>query len=295
MRALRYALDEALQSLWRGRQSGVLSMATIAVALFVLGGFLLVTVNLDRLGAEWSRSAGLSVYLEDSITPEERAAIEAALAPGGVVADVEFVSKEEAAVRFRETFADLASGLDTLDENPLPASYEARLRPEAATGAAVEDLSAAIRAYPGVSDVRFDREWLDRLVGAIGVFRGIGLVLSAFLTFAAALTVANVVRLALHARRNELEVMELVGAPAVYIRGPFIMEGVLQGGIGALLALAGLALVYLIARAPYLIPLADALNLSSVGFLPVELCLVLVAGGMAVGCLGGVVAASGRR
>lgn len=294
MRALAYAFDEALHSLWRGRQSGILSTATIAVALFVLGGFLLVTSNLERLGAEWSRAAELSVYLDDGIAPGERAAIEAALVPGGVVADVEFVSKEQAAIRFRETFADLAEALDTLEQNPLPASYEARLRPGASAGRGIDDLAAELRTLPGVVDVRFDREWLDRLLGAVGVIRAIGLALGGILTIAAALTVANVVRLALHARRNELEVMQLVGAPTAYIRGPFVMEGVLHGGIGALAALAALAGVYLLARGPYLIPLAEAVNLSSVGFLPVELCLLLVGGGMVVGCLGGVMAASGR-
>lgn len=294
MRALAYAFDEALASLWRGRQSGILSTATIAVALFVLGGFLLVTSNLERLGAEWSRAAELSVYLADTIAPDERTAVEVALAPGDVVASVEFVSKDEAAQRFRDTFGDLAGGLDTLEDNPLPASYEARLQPAAATGDGLEALVAVVRGLPGVTDVRFDREWLDRLLSAIAVVRGVGLVLSGLLTIAAALTVANVVRLALFARRDEIEIMQLVGAPSLFVRGPFVMEGVLQGGIGALIALAGLAIVFLSTRGRYLAPLAEAVNLSSIRFLPVELCVLLVVGGMLVGCLGGVVAASGR-
>ena len=86
--------------------------------------------------------------------------------------------------------------------------------------------------------MRYDRQWLTRVLSAIRVIRGVGLALGAILTIAAALTVANVVRLALYARRDELEIMQLVGAPQAYIRGPFVMEGVLQGGIGALLALA---------------------------------------------------------
>jgi cell division transport system permease protein len=294
MRALSYALDEALQSLWRGRQSGVLSTLTIAVALFVLGAFLLVTSNLDALAEEWSRSAEMSVYLQDSIAADQWAAIELALAPGGLVAGVEFVSKERAAERFRETFADLAGTLDTLDANPLPASFEVQLQPAAAAGPAVEELAMTLRGLSGVADVRFDREWLDRLLAAVSVIRGVGLGLGAVLTIAAALTVANVVRLALFARRHELEVMQLVGAPAVYIRGPFVMEGVLQGGIGALVSLAGLAAAFLLARGPYLVPLAETINLSTVRFLPVELCVLLVLGGMMVGCLGGIVAASGR-
>src|SRR5204863_481338 len=108
-RALRYAIDEAAASLWRGRQSALLSTATIALALFVLGGFLLVTANLDRLGAEWGRAAELSVYLKDDISLEDRRAIEELLAPGDTVASHEYVSKADALVRFKQTFAALAA------------------------------------------------------------------------------------------------------------------------------------------------------------------------------------------
>jgi cell division transport system permease protein len=122
----------------------------------------------------------------------------------------------------------------------------------------------------------------------------VGLALGAILTIAAALTVANVVRLALYARRDELEIMNLVGAPRAYIRGPFLMEGLLQGGIGAALAIVALAIAFYGLRARYLTPLASAINLSSVQFLPVELCLLLLIGGMTVGCAGGIVAAWNR-
>ena len=120
------------------------------------------------------------------------------------------------------------------------------------------------------------------------------MVLGSVLAIAAALTVANVVRLALYARRDELDIMNLVGAPRAYVRGPFIMEGVLQGGFGALVALVALGAAFLALRARYLVPLASALNVSAIHFLPVELCVLLVAGGMAVGCLGGLVAAWNR-
>jgi cell division transport system permease protein len=103
-----------------------------------------------------------------------------------------------------------------------------------------------------------------------------------------------VVRLALYARRDELDIMDLVGAPQAYVRGPFIMEGVLQGGIGALLALTALAAAFFALQARYLVPLASALNISSIHFLPFELCVVMIVGGMAVGCLGGLVAAWNR-
>jgi cell division transport system permease protein len=291
MGALQYSIDEALKSLWRGRQSGLLSTMTIAVALFVLGGFLSVTANLDRLGTEWASAAEMSVYLKDQVTPEERRAIEAVLVPGEIVEAHEYVSKKDALARFRQTFADLSSTLDGLGDNPLPASYEVRLRSGPAVRQAIELLGGRLRQTPGVADVRYDRQWLTRLLAAISVIRGVGLVLGLILTLAAALTVANVVRLALYARRDEIEIMQLVGAPQRYIRGPFVMEGIFQGGIGALAALAALAVVFFALRGPYLRPLASALSLSSIGFLPLALSIGLVAGGMAVGCVGGLVAA----
>ena len=291
MRALQYSFDEALASLWRGRHSGLLSTATIALALFVLGAFLLVTTNLERLGAEWSRSAELSVYLTDDVTPTQRRAIEIVLAPGDLIASRDYLSKADALARFKQTFGDLASTIDGLGENPLPASYEVRLRSGPSIRPDIETLAARLRETPGVADVRYDRQWLTRLLSAISILRTVGLVLGALLTLAAALTVANVVRLALYARRDEIEIMNLVGAPQGYIRGPFVMEGVFQGGIGALAALAALAIVFFALRAPYLTPLASALSLSSIRFLPLELSAVLLLGGMAVGCVGGMVAA----
>jgi cell division transport system permease protein len=158
--------------------------------------------------------------------------------------------------------------------------------------ASVDALGAALRRADGVADVRYDRQWLDRLLSAVAVIRGAGLLLGTILTLAAALTVANVVRLALYARRDELDIMQLVGAPPAYVRGPFIMEGVLQGGIGALAAVVALGAAFVALRGRYLVPLASAVNLSSVSFLPLEACVLLVAGGMVVGCLGGLVAAT---
>ncbi len=292
MRALQYAFEEATASLWRGRRSAALSALTIAVALFVLGGFLVVTANLERLAGEWSQAAGLSVYLDDGVSEADRAAIELALRPGGVVVSIQYVSRVEALQRFKAMFSDLTAVADGLDSNPLPASYEVRLQAAAGAGEAAGTLAAQIEKLPGVADVRYDRDWLERLMSGVAVVRGVGLMLGGLLTVAAALTVANVVRLTLYARRDEIDIMQLVGAPRTFVRGPFVMEGTLQGGLGAVLALAGLAGVFLALEPRYLTPLAQAVNLSSVRFLPLDFCAVLLLGGMAVGCLGGLLAAT---
>jgi cell division transport system permease protein len=290
MHLLRYAFDEATASLWRGRRSSLLSTATIAIALFVLGAFLVVTSNLERLAEEWSGAAELSVYLDDNIAGADRAAIERELRGDAAVATVEFVDKGAALNRFKSTFPDLASTMNALQENPLPASLDVRLRPSAAAEVSVDQLVERLRTTPGVSDVRYDKEWLDRLLRGVGLLRLIGFALGGALILAAALTIANVVRLALTARRDELDIMQLVGAPQSYVRGPFIMEGAMHGGLGSLVALVVLAVIFFAARRPFILPLARALNLSTVHFLSPGLAVLLVGGGLVVGCLAGLVA-----
>src|SRR5437762_9468436 len=120
MRALKYFFDEALASLWRGYKTGVIAVATIAAALFVLGGFLLVTSNMERLFARWQEAAEFSVYLRDESTPDDRTAIESALRESHLIRAIEMVSKEEALTRFKRNFGDLAVSADDLPENPLP-------------------------------------------------------------------------------------------------------------------------------------------------------------------------------
>jgi cell division transport system permease protein len=142
--------------------------------------------------------------------------------------------------------------------------------------------------------VRYDREWLDRLLAGVTVVGRVGLALSAILALGAALTVTTVVRLALHAKRDELEIMELVGSPRAFVQGPFIMEGTLQGAIGGVWGVGVLLAVFWGARARYLMPWASALNLSSVSFVPAAACLFLVLGATVVGCFSGFVAAKTR-
>ncbi len=290
MRLLRYAFDEAAGSLWRGRRSSLLSTATIAIALFVTGAFLIVTSNLERMAEEWSGAAEMSVYLTEAFGGPERAALERELRADPSVTGVEFISKEAALTRFRATFPDLAQTLGGLAENPLPASLDVRLRSTSGASDPIDALVTRMRATPGVADVRYDKDWLDRLLRGVRLLRAVGFALGGALLLAAALTITNVVRLALNARRDELDIMQLVGAPPAYVRGPFVMEGALHGGMGALVALLVLAAVFFSARARVLTPLASALNLSSVSFLSPLLVVLMVGGGLGVGCLAGWVA-----
>ncbi|MDQ3211236.1 MAG: cell division protein FtsX, partial [Acidobacteriota bacterium] len=146
-----------------------------------------------------------------------------------------------------------------------------------------------------VADVRYDRRWLSRLNGVVTALRGMGLVIIVVLAVASALTVANVVRLAAAAREDEIEIMALVGAPIAYVRGPFVVEGIIQGGTGALLAIVLLWSAFAATRARYGQAAAEAIGLGTITFLPLQVSLAIVAGGMLLGCLGGLIVARGVR
>jgi len=295
MRALRYFITEAAASLWRGRGAALLAIGTIAVGLFVLGFFLLLNTNLQGVVDRWSEAAELSVYLADDIAPDALRSVDEMVKQSGMVARQEYVSKAQALDRFRTDFPDLGSTAGALDRNPFPASFELQLR----TGAreaegAVDGFVASLARMPGVVDVRYDREWLARLNSVVRGARVAGTVVVAILALAAAMTVAIVVRLAAAARRDELEIMQLVGAPFAYVRGPLVTEGILQGGIGALVALGALAATFYAVRLRLGGGFAGVAG-GALTFLSPALVAGLVVGGMVLGCVGGYVVARSVR
>jgi len=254
--------------------------------MIVLGALLLLTWNAEQLLVKWSSAAEFSVYLRDDATSEQRGTIESLIDRSGVTAGREYVSKGEALTRFRREFAELASLTGSFEDNPFPASVEVRVRTDAADTRA-EELVQRLAASPGVADVRYDRDWLARIASGLETIRAAGLALAALMAIAAAVTVATVVRLGLYARREELEIMELVGAPLTFIRGPFVAEGLFQGGLGAILALALLGAGYWVVLLWWGPALSALLDGGAVEFLPPRLLAYLVAGGMAVGSAGG--------
>jgi cell division transport system permease protein len=287
MRALDYAFRQGWTSLWRSRGSSALAVVAISLAMIVLGALLIVTWNVDRVMARWTAAAEFSVYLSDDATSEQRGEIEALIDESGIAAGRDFVSKAAALQRFRAEFAELAELADGFGDNPFPASVEVRVRSDADVDARADGLIQRLAAMPGVADVRYDREWLARLGNGLRTVRAAGFALVALMVAAAAVTVAAVVRLGLYARREEIEIMELVGSPLAFIRGPFVAEGVLQGGIGALLGLVVLAIVYGTVQMWWGADLRGLLDGGNLEFLPPLLGISVVLGGMAIGGAGG--------
>jgi cell division transport system permease protein len=160
MRALGYAFQEGWKNVWHGRGSSALAMVATSLAITVLGALLLVTWNVERLLAEWTSATELSVYLRDDATSEQRGALEALIDASGVAGGREYVFKADALLRFHREFVDLASLTTSFDGNPFSASVEVQVRPDTESDGRADGLVCQVAAFPGVADVRYDREWL---------------------------------------------------------------------------------------------------------------------------------------
>lgn len=295
MTVVGYALEEAWGSLRRSGRSALVSIGTIAIAFLTLGGFLLVSVNVQGVLDQWLQAAELSIYLQDTVTDQQRDDLEQLLRTHEAVAGVEYVTSERALERFRADFPELRDVTSGLGENPFPSVLEVRLRPGHGGDIAADALSQAVAGRPGVADIRYDRRWLARLIGIVTTARFAAGLVAAILMLGAAFTVTAVVRLSLYARRDELEIMQLVGAPFSYIRGPAVVEGLLLGGIGAALALAAIALLYSVtARSPGT-DLPGFVGLGQLRFLGFSEMVMMLLGGVGVGAAAGMVAARAVR
>jgi cell division transport system permease protein len=285
-RAISYFVTEAATSLWRSRLVNAVSVGTIAVSLFVLGAFLTVASGLGELVTRWTEKVQVIVYLEDGVEDRVRASLENRLRDDPAVGAVAFVSREQALARFREMFRDLSSLPEDLGENPFPASLEVTLRADRQSPAEVQRMAKAFEGAPGIREIQYDLLWIERLATGVRLVRGLGAFLGGILVLAGVFTISNVIRLTIYAREDELDIMRLVGATRAYVKGPFVTEGVMQGGLGGLVATGLLwAALGWLSRG-----LAASDLLSRAAFqLPPGLGLLLVAGGMTVGLAGSLV------
>ena len=206
------------------------------------------------------------------------------------VAGVVWVSKQEALARFRAGVGEGAALLEGLDENPLPASLEITLAPERRSADVLGEVSATLAGLQGIDDLAYGSDWVEGYSRAVALVRGVGTVIGAVLGLAALLIVANTIRLAVYARRDEIEILLLVGAGRSFVSVPFLLEGLAQGALGGLLALGllyGLFHLFLPGLAD---GLAFVIGHARPEFLGGQGALLLVGAGAALGVIGSSVA-----
>jgi cell division transport system permease protein len=231
-----HPLREALAAFRRTPLLVVLSIVAISLSLFVVGLFGLAAYNIHLAIDGVEQRVEVVGYLRDSATEEEvqQAKSELRLLPE--VADIAYISKTEAlaaAVRDLEEFREIYAELEV---NPLPASLEVRLQSGHRSPEAVERIAQRLLAMPYVEDVRFGREWLERVFSLRRVAAGGAGILGGAFAVVAAIIIAASIRIAVFARRDEISIMRLVGATNGFVRRPFLVEGLLAGVLGGALA-----------------------------------------------------------
>jgi len=229
-------VKEAVSAFRRAPLLTGLSALMVGLALLVLGLFSLAAFNLKLALTAIEERIEVVAYLRDDIRSVDMEAALQTLRSLPGVEEVLYVSKADALQRALTQLPEIAEVASDLEANPFPASLEVRFQPGSRTTEAVESVSAAARELPAVEDVRYGREWVDRLfalrrIGAITA----GTLGGAF-ALVAALIIGTAIRIAVFARRDEISIMQLVGATNGYIRRPFLLEGAITGLLGGLLA-----------------------------------------------------------
>ncbi|MDZ7271180.1 MAG: ABC transporter permease [candidate division KSB1 bacterium] len=278
MRGLLYSIREGIEGFRRAPLSSLLSVSTVALALTLLGVFMAVSLNLSRLAAQIQRRMTFEVFLDETLSPSATAALEQQIKAIPGVGLVEYVSKEAAVKAIQDEFGPEV--LEMLGENPLPASFRVALAPQGRGTALAEAVAAQLRGLKGVSEVVYRAELFQLLDRYLKLAMTIDVVVGVGLACGAILVIFNTIRLIIHAKEQNIEIMKLVGATPSFIRRPFLVEGILQGGAGG--ALAALA-VWLLAR-------VVALEAPRLIVLPHVFYLALWCAGMALGWLGSLVA-----
>lgn len=238
---LRYCFDEASTSLRRRWRVALLSTLLLAAAVFVLAAALGATRALRDVTTRMTEAAELSVFLAREATPAQLDAVARVTRGDAAVASAEVLDADQATARVLADFPDLAPVVTALPERPFGAVVEARLA-AGATDAQVQALVTRLEAAAGVDDVMYDREVLRRVLLTVTTVRRVVTVLAGLLALAAFAAVAAVLRLGYYARRDEIDLLGLVGAPSRAISGPFVAEGALQAVAGTVIGLGLLRL-----------------------------------------------------
>jgi cell division transport system permease protein len=234
---LQYILQDALLNIRRSGWSGLASIGTIAFSFVIVGIFLIISRNLGALVSEWKEQFQVTVFLEDGITPEQLTLLKKRIQSERAVKTMTYTSKEEALQSFKQELKGQESLLEGLGENPIPASLQLRIHDVYQTPEALRQFTASLGRLEGVEDVLYGQEWVDRLSAAVRMLRLLGMSVGLALGMASLLIVSNTIRLAVYARAEEIEIMRLVGATKLHVRAPFLLEGMIQGGLGAVAAL----------------------------------------------------------
>jgi len=282
---LSYFILRAFQNIRENRFLTMVTVAVITVSMLLFSSFLLIYHNLEASLESWGHDVQVSAYLKDTVLEAEVQNISAQLKALPEVSDVSFVSKEQALESFKQSLSGVAGLIDDLGSNPLPASLEIKLKETVKGTERIQAFVDKIKR-PEFEDIDWSQEWVEKFYSFLNLLRYSGLVLGGLLAAASIFIISQTIRLGFFARRDEFEILELVGATRTFIRVPFVIEGVLQGLTGAILAELMLYGAWRFVSAQIDALLQSNLGARSFQFLPnMDLTLILLAG-MSLGLFG---------
>lgn len=282
IRTVEYFIKEAVSSLRRNSLMSIASISTVALSLLILGVFLIMVLNLNNMASSLESQVQVTAYLKDGLSDVETRELGTKITKLPGVNQVLFIDKEEAMTRFKERLGEQQSILKALDDtNPLPNAFEVKVdRPER-----VKPVAQAITQFKGVENAKFGQEMVEHLFALTKMVRIFGVILMAFLALAALFIISNTIRLTVFARRKEIGIMKYVGATDWFIRWPFLLEGMILGFGGALVAVVLLnqtygALIHQVYESLAFLPLIPQYPFIT------RISIVLLVAGTGIGALG---------
>jgi cell division transport system permease protein len=280
-----YILQESLRSLKRNGWLNFAAAGTTAASLLILGVAILLVINTNFIAGSWESNVEIMAYLNDGVTGDAATALRTQILAIPEVKDARFISKDEALASLEQQFGQNGQLQDSLGgSNPLPDAFEVRTTDPRE----VDGVANLLGLMPGVSQVRYGQGVVDKLLELTYWMRLVGLAIVALLGLCAIFLIATTIRLTMFARRREIGIMKMVGATDWYVRWPFLLEGVILGATGALLAIAVLYFSYstLASKIMEALPFLPLMNSSRV---LLQLFAGLLATGVGLGIVGSLI------
>lgn len=265
----------------------LVSVATITVAFSILGLFLVIFVNLNAFLTTWSKQVQLIVYLEDDITQGQRQKLEQLISANPDVESMKFISKETAWANFKNTFSAKKSDfIDELKFNPLPSSYNLKFKPSSERFLKIRKFADLLKGRQGVESLEYGEKWLGAFEKFMLFIRIFLLAVGGLLALGLILIISNTIKLSFYSRQEEIELMLLIGATPNFVRVPFMIEGMLQGLLGGIFALALIKILQLYIRVQFQGSLESIARGMEFQFISQPIIFVLLASSVFIGWMG---------
>ena len=274
----------AIDDIFKNRFLNIVTIITISLSILITSAFILFFVNTSEIINSWKKGLRIMAYLRPGVSNPDLTELKSAIRSLDDVHQLRFIPKQEALSLLKDQMKHQSSLFENLSENPLPDSFEIRMTASAASWQRIESLAAQIESLAKIEEVEYGQRWIGRFINLITLFRLAGYAMGALFFMAAIFIVANTIRLVLYSRREEVEIMRLVGANDNFIKLPFYFEGVIQGALGAIIGLGILYVSFILISSNVeqgLFP-----GLFRIQFLSPMILIAILVGSMLVGWLG---------